>query len=453
MMGISAWSILEITVDILDSFMILLLISSLLKLRHDNVLVWIISTIALAALCEIGNRICSTLVQFILYLSVILALFTLWGTRGPISTKLLCIILTQLVFFGVDMLYTSIILRILSALPSDIIYQPGPVRLFNMIVSRLLIAVIVLFIRKRNDLFSDFKEQGVLLIVCLSLSFSSLLLLAYLFAKGHVFDGYMIVSTLLLCLINTLYISLFFALKERENRLRDDSLIIQKLENDQKQNISSNQYVQELQNWKHDYRKQLQTILTITQSTDLNKEDLLYSYISEIQNGLEKTPVFVNTENPMFDSIISMNCIRAVNEGIAIQLELVVPPLDFMDSVDLSSILGNIWENSIDACISYKNADNDSPSIVFKTFVNANHFIMEMSNSSITQPDTDLKTSKTEPGHGIGIKIIKRLVSKHHGISEFTVQEGLFITRVAIPINSPSDKINNCIVFNWRSPQ
>ena len=245
-MSISAWSILEITVDLFDSFMILLLISSLLKLRHENIILWIINTIALAALCEIGNRICSTLVQFILFLSLILSLFIVFCTRGPASTKVLCIILTQLIFFGVDMLYTSIILRILSGLSSDIIYQPGPVRLFNMIASRLLIAVIVLFIRKRKTLFSDFKVQGVLLIVCLSLSFSSLLLLAYLFAKGHVFDSYMIVSTLLLCLINALYISLYFALKERDSRLRDDSLVIQKLESDQKQNISSNQYVQEL---------------------------------------------------------------------------------------------------------------------------------------------------------------------------------------------------------------
>ena len=452
-MSISAWSIIEITVDVLDSFMILLLISSLLKLRYENTILWIINTIALAALCEIGNRICSTLVQFILYLSLILSLFIVFCTRGPASTKVLCIILTQLIFFGVDMLYTSIILRILSDLSSDIIYQPGPVRLFNMIVSRLLIAVIVLFIRKRNALFSDFKAHGVLLIVCLSLSFSSLLLLAYLFAKGHVFDSYMIVSTLLLCLINALYISLYFALKERDSRLRDDSLVIQKLESDQKQSISSDQYVQELQNWKHDYRKQLQTILTLTQSSDPNKEALLSSYISEIQNGLEKARVFVNTENPMFDNIISANCMRAVNESITIQLELVVPPLDFIDSVDLCSILGNVWENAIEGCVSYRNAGNDSPSIKFMTFVNANHFIMEMSNSSITPSDTDLTTSKTEPGHGIGIKIIKRLVSQYHGISDFIAQEDLFITRVAIPINTLSGSIDSCVVYNWRSGQ
>ena len=78
---------------------------------------------------------------------------------------------------------------------------------------------------------------------------------------------------------------------------------------------------------------------------------------------------------------------------------------------------------------------------------------MEMSNSSITPSDTDLTTSKTEPGHGIGIKIIKRLVSQYHGISDFIAQEDLFITRVAIPINTLSGSIDSCVVYNWRSGQ
>ena len=263
----------------------------------------------------------------------------------------------------------------------------------------------------------------------------------------------MIISTLLLCGVNFLYIYLFFSLKARDETIREDSLIIQKLENDEKQNSNTMRYMEDLQSWKHDMRKHLQSLLYICQSSAQDRNDQIISYLTKIQSGLENTKVVLDTGNPMFDNIIGANCIQAADFGIVINLELVVPPLDFIDSVDLCSILGNMWENAIEGC-QRAFSDNISPSplITFKTYVNANHFIMSMSNSSTTPPNTDFSSTKAESGHGIGIKTMKRLVDKYHGICDFEAQERVFFTHIALPINTLSaDEYNHCVVFNWRN--
>ncbi|MBQ8995866.1 MAG: sensor histidine kinase [Oscillospiraceae bacterium] len=198
-------------------------------------------------------------------------------------------------------------------------------------------------------------------------------------------------------------------------------------------------------------RKHFHTISSLSQSNDPNKDKQIISYISSIEKGLESTNTFINTGNTLFDNIVCRYCSQTTNLKISTKIELLVPPLSFIDAVDLCSILGNMWENAIEACI--KAIDNTvEPFIIFRTFVNANHFIMELTNTSITPPAENFKSSKKSPGHGLGIKSIKKLTKKYHGICDFDASEKVFTSRVAIPVNTVSaESIDQCVVLNWRN--
>ncbi len=131
---------------------------------------------------------------------------------------------------------------------------------------------------------------------------------------------------------------------------------------------------------------------------------------------------------------------------------MIVPQLDFIDAVDLVSILGNLWENAIDGCMHAHEERFDIPSITFRTFVNSNHFVLELSNSCVSNLGSSLSLPKNEPGHGIGTSVIRKLVDKYHGIYGYKVINNVYISRVAIPISSESyDKLDACIVFNWKT--
>ena len=115
-----------------------------------------------------------------------------------------------------------------------------------------------------------------------------------------------------------------------------------------------NQYYEELSIWKHDMKKHLQALLSMTGSSDDSKE--LSAYVSQIEQGLEQTPSFIHTGNPMFDNLLSIYCNRGKNYGIRITLDLVVPSLDFIDPAECILYAGSDPRGTETAGVSLRGA-------------------------------------------------------------------------------------------------
>ena len=449
-MEFNLWTVAEIASNVVDSALIILLASSVLKLRLQSKWFYLASITILSIICTLANMYCTSLSQMLVVLWIFLFAFLLLFTEGSLKLKLIWSLLTQVIFFGVDMLYTSIFFRIMSDVPIEEMMNPGPYRLFNMIVRATLLTIIVVLIRKKAVFSRTSFQHSLLLIICLVLSFVSLFLLLRLYNTYSVSSAYMLVSTSLVCLSNIVYTALFLSLVDRNETIRENSLVIQRLESDKKHFDTMNQYYEELSIWKHDMKKHLQALLSMTGSSDDSKE--LSAYVSQIEQGLEQTPSFIHTGNPMFDNLLSIYCNRGKNYGIRITLDLVVPSLDFIDPADLCSIIGNMWENALEGCQRAQQQGISDPSITFQTYVNANHFILDLTNTSTTSPYTDLHSSKTGSGHGVGLKSIQKLTDQYHGVCDFLPKEGSFTARIALPVHTESaDALDSCVVLNWRS--
>lgn len=449
-MEFNIWTAAEIVSNIVDSALIILLASSVLKLRIQSKWFYFLSIAVLSVICTLANIYCTSLSQMLIVLWIFLFAFLVFFTEGSLRLKFIWSLLTQVIFFGVDMMYTSIFYHIASNIPIEEIMNPGPYRLFNMIVRATLLTIIVVLIRKKAVFSRTSFQHSLLLIICLILSFISLFLLLRLYNIYSVSSAYMLASTSLVCLSNIVYTALFLSLVDRNEIIRENSLVIQRLESDKKHFDTMNEYYEELSIWKHDIKKHLQAVLSLSRSSDSSEE--LSSYVSQIEQGLEQTPAFIHTANPMFDNLLSIYCNRGKNCGIRITLDLVVPSLDFIDPADLCSIIGNMWENAIEGCQRAQQRGTYDPSITFQTFVNANHFILDLTNTSTTSPYTDLHSSKTGSGHGVGLKSIQKLSDQYHGVCDFLPQEGSFTARIALPVHTDSaDALDSCVVFNWRS--
>ncbi len=451
-MATNPLSFISLLVELIDCSLMLLLLSSFLKLKKQNHARWVLFTlIHFATNAGIKYIISpSRLIQYAIFsLSLILLCFLF--CESPSKASIVAII-SCLLFIGLEFLYRSTISSQFYALPPDISAQPTPIRVFNDLMSRSLLVTMVFIIRNRKVFFSYSFTQFALLILYFLLSFSSYIVIADLFATLSPVDDLIWICAALLFIGNGICISLFFSIKKRDERIREDVLAIQQLENDHIRYTDMNNHLEELEAWKHDMKKHLQALFDIRKSSNPDKEDLFYSYLSEIQKGLDQSLAFINTKNPLFDSITSSYCLQAVNSGISVQLEMVVPILSFIDAVDLVSVLGNLWENAIEGCIRANENGLCNTSILFRTFVNANHFIVEQSNSCIFSQDTDLHSTKPDYGHGTGINVIKKVVEKYHGIYGYRISNNTFITRVAFPVDSSSfDGLDSCVVFNWNS--
>jgi len=438
------WSILEILINVLDSFLILRLITSSLSMKHQSRWVWVVSTLILSLVCSLANRFCSSIFQMLLALTVSLLAFTLLFTEGSLSTKIFWTAFTQILFFGNDMIHSTLVLKMLRDVPNNVIYEPGAIRLYLMVITRVTLITVIIGLRKKHLLFSASKKQNLVLLLCPILSWFSLLLLTNLFAKSRIYDSYVIISTVLICSINAVYVYLFINLKKQDNTINENNLIIQRLDADRRHYDSVKLYNTYLSEWKHDINKHLQAILGLVKN---DKTSQAVDYITKIEKDLFSTPQPVNTKNPLFDSLVGSYCGKATSQGIQVSLELMVPPLDFVEETDLCSIVGNIWENAIEGCL---RSTCEPKHILFRTTISHNHFMMEMSNSC--SETTDKETSKSEPGHGLGLKIISRLLEKNDGFYSIRTSEDSYTIYIALPYKSESyDNIDPLNIFFWKN--
>ena len=443
---VSLWQIIELLSNLADSFLLLCLVTSSLSMKYEGRWQWPIYTLVFTGMCSLGNLYCSSLIQLYLLLSILLFIFTIFFTEGPLATKIFWTVFTPFLFFGVDMLNCDIALRILQDVPSTIIYEQGPIRLFLMIITRSVLAVIVFWLRKKQLLISSTPSQSILLLLCPIFSWVALMMLAHLFAKDHVSDNYLLFTTLLFCAINAVYIYLFISLKNRDRTIRENALIIQRMNSERRHFNTLREYSSNIEKWEHDANKHLRAIQDLAQ----NANDIsVINYVNAINGHLYKRPVPVDTGNLLFDSLLGDYANEAISKGIHVSLEIQVPVLLEEISVDLCSIVGNLWENAIEGC---ERVSNEKVAILFGSYVDYEHFIMEIQNTCDPEQISKTGSSKSGGFHGLGMKIIDGALNKNNGFSTFETSGNTFIAKVALPLKSVSDlSIDKNNIFYWES--
>lgn len=115
-----------------------------------------------------------------------------------------------------------------------------------------------------------------------------------------------------------------------------------------------------------------------------------------------------------------------------------------LDDIALSSLLGNILDNAIEACLRDNRSQTDSPSWIrfyIKPFQNMILIHSENSYDGIINKNTkhEFLSRKKEKNHGIGIKRITDIVNEVNGIINITTDKNIFTLHIMIPLKETSD--------------
>ena len=262
----------------------------------------------------------------------------------------------------------------------------------------------------------------------------------------HVSDNYLLFTTLLFCAINAVYIYLFISLKNRDRTIRENALIIQRMNSERRHLNTLRDYSSNIEKWEHDTKKHLRAIQDLAQ----NANDIsVINYVKEISGHINKRPVPVDTGNTLFDSLVGDYANEAISKGIHVCLELQVPVLKNDVSVDLCSIVGNLWENAIEGCERVLSAKKN---ILFSSYINHDHFIMELQNTCDPEQISKNGSSKTDGFHGLGMKIIDGILEKNNGFSTFETSGNIFVVKAALPLKAVANlSIEKNNLFYWES--
>ena len=201
---------------------------------------------------------------------------------------------------------------------------------------------------------------------------------------------------------------------------------------------SKNDYYEKLEKSQEDIRRlyhDMNNHLYAIKNMNKNKSDSL-EYIESIQNELNKANQIKASGNAIFDIIVDEKMKICENKGIEFILDLDSKNTGFIENIDMSSILGNILDNAIEAC---DKIENSRKYINLKSMWAKNMFVFICENSK----ENDVKkvegryiTSKNDKSkHGIGIKSVEASVKKYNGKMNIFCDENTFRIKVVIPKN------------------
>ena len=442
-------SIWEYIVNFLELALFIIFIHKKLRIRanykHQAVLMFLFVSFQFAVLCTLNkmgissySTLMSSCVLDIGYAvlfyrdSIIRRIF--WG----FSYSIICLVTEQISFFISVTLYKGASLELLLG---------GTLRKPYTMLYLAMIAVFVLLfhsIGNKDISLSPFQKVAYIFIAISGLAIGHYILRLTLESVDKFGDSSFSAR---LSLVDLFFIILFLVLmlyiyqlgysKEENIRLLEEQKIYE-LERTEFNSLSET--TERLRKMKHDMQIYVDAINVLAKD---KKWDELIAYTEQYHNTLATTQSAIATGNIAIDCILTAKLDYAEKHGIKTEYSIMAPENFPLDSVELSSILGNIWNNSIEAGERLIISDpTEHPYIYFYIKPYQNMILIHIENNydgvikgSI---DGDILSVKQGKEHGLGIRLVKELVEKADGVLQITSDNKIFSVHIMIP-----DKENN----------
>lgn len=158
--------------------------------------------------------------------------------------------------------------------------------------------------------------------------------------------------------------------------------------------------------------------------------DKLQRYFREYAGKITPALAEFRCPNPLVSSIIShqMNTARAA--GVTLDVVAAVPETLGIADDDLCSLLSNLLDNAVEACL---RAGGDTVRATLHTdkgclFIT----VTNPMSGDVLKENPDLHSTKEQPSHGFGIPIIRQIAEKYDGFVTFHGADGWFTADVMV---------------------
>lgn len=185
-----------------------------------------------------------------------------------------------------------------------------------------------------------------------------------------------------------------------------------------------------MRGWRHDYRNHIQAMKVMAANGNM---DGIKAYLDELDTDLNTVDTVVKTGNAMADAILNSKISLAQSKSIAVHCDAHIPVKLQMSELDLCCILGNLFDNAIEASLSlpererrirvYMDMKGTQLYISFTNFT---------SGRKLNKVGNIFKTSKGD-GHGFGLVRIDNIIERLGGYLSRNSEDGAFTTEILIP--------------------
>lgn len=190
---------------------------------------------------------------------------------------------------------------------------------------------------------------------------------------------------------------ILLTVKEKEQKYKEE--YFRKIEN--------NHF--EMRIFRHNLKNEMMALKYYIDNNDFDKADNIVNGIIKESDILKKD---IYTENAIINTILNSKVNASDKYGVKWIINVNIPDDLRIDIVDISIILGNIFDNAIEACSLIKKGER---------FINVNMYCqnrnlyINVKNSKNNNSVKEITWKSDKENHGIGLKSVKNLLNKYNG--------------------------------------
>lgn len=183
--------------------------------------------------------------------------------------------------------------------------------------------------------------------------------------------------------------------------------------------------------YRHDMRHNLAAIDALLSAGNVQKTR---DYINQVQSGIEALTLRHFCENNLVNLLCSSFSDKAERAGIRLTVDTVLPEALHISDMELCAIVSNGLENAFRAV---GELENDRRWIELHSSIRQDKLLIEIRNPYAGQVsyEDEMPVSNRE-GHGHGCRSIRSIAQQHRGVCLFEAEDGVFVLRVVLPMNS-----------------
>lgn len=360
---------------------------------------------------------CTYFWEFPSWLNMFMFSVLFLGVLAVLYEGLFKIRLVFVVFFCLVGMLSEVIIwfaGIMCGVSAFSMQQDEEVMLVCTILSKLVwfieIKIALLFLKKNKNV--KIRRMDWLEVFAVPLS-SIIVVLAMFIPFTDDFTWLKFTASVLVLVINLFTFYNYNELQEKALYHAEKEFLTQQVENYAAQLQEMSRNWQQTKEYRHDMKQKYLLVESWLKQNQYDKIRELYQQDMVIPTEEEN---FFKTGNISFDTIINYKASVAQKNGIKVKLTAVVPYDFVFDDVDLYSLLGNLFDNAIEAV---KQITQNQRIITLTAKVSGENLYIEMENpyeGDLKRRGSTYITMKEDSReHGMGLRIVEDIAKRHDG--------------------------------------
>ncbi len=243
--------------------------------------------------------------------------------------------------------------------------------------------------------------------------------------KGTDLFGWLLIAALILTVMNLSMYPIYLRLVETVQIKRNSSMYIKQLESYERQHGLEEAAAAEIQEMKHDMKQHLIYLQELARSGQ--KEKLLATLEDLIGQSGSIGQLESRTGNLIIDALVNSVWEKTFKKGILLHTKLTVPQVMKIKDEDLGVLLGNAFDNAVEASEYVKGGKGEI--WIEITYEKGYLYILvrnRYQGKIEHNKENRLVSRKEEAFHGWGIYSIKKIAKRYHGHVELDWEEDVF---------------------------